>query len=509
MPEEWKRPDKPSKCTFKLTSKLSESPHQHVNLQQRSAISDNVLETVGNTPLVRMHKLPKNEKIACEVLAKCEFMNPGGSVKDRIAVRMVLDAEKIGQLKAHDMIIEPTSGNTGIGLALAAAVKNYRCTILLPEKMSQEKISVLKALGAEIVRTRTSANFDDEDSHLRIADRMQKESPSDRHILNQYTNPSNPIAHFDGTAAEIIRDCGDKPPDMVVMTAGTGGTICGVARRIKQELPNCLVIGVDPRGSILAKPDQLNKKYDGSGIYHVEGIGYDFLPTVIEHDYVDKWYKSDDKTTFELARRLIRDEGFLCGGSSGSAIWGTLMAIRDYKFDQDASKRVVVLLPDSVRNYMTKFLSDDWMLCRGFLDFPAESAFLQKLSGKSLDKLVQQLAKPISCSPQQTVQEAIKQIKQKNCLSNGFALVTQGDTVIGVVDQKQLVKKLLTNTLALSDPISKAMNKEFLRVECTDEGSSLVSVARLLMTEPYCVLLGHSSGPFLIHDAHLLATAVE
>ncbi len=243
-------------------------------------------------------------------MAKCEYFNAGGSVKDRIGKRMVEDAEKSGRIKKGDTLIEPTSGNTGIGLALAAAVKGYKMIITLPEKMSQEKVDVLKALGAQIIRTPTEAAWDSPESHIGVAKKLHKEIPNS-HILDQYSNPSNPLAHYDGTAEEIIQQC-DGNVDMVVITAGTGGTLTGIARKIKEKAPQCKVIAVDPDGSILALPESLNGAIHS---YKVEGIGYDFIPTVLDRssELVDKWYKSFDKESFVMARRLIKEEGLLCG----------------------------------------------------------------------------------------------------------------------------------------------------------------------------------------------------
>jgi cystathionine beta-synthase len=299
------------------------------------------------------------------MLVKCEYFNAGGSVKDRIGRRMIEEAEKAGILKPGiSTIIEPTSGNTGIGLALAGAVKGYRVIITLPEKMSKEKVDVLKAFGAEIIRTPTEAAWDSPESHIGVAKKLNAEIPNSV-ILDQYSNPNNPLAHYYGTAEEILDAC-DGQLDMVVGGAGTGGTITGVAKRLKEVLPNIKVVAADPYGSILAKPDELNSEIS---TYQVEGIGYDFIPKVLEHQYIDKWIKTDDKTSFTLARRLIREEGLLCGGSSGSAMQAALQAARSLKKGQ----RCVVILPDSVRNYMTKFLSDEWMAEHGFLDTPAPS----------------------------------------------------------------------------------------------------------------------------------------
>jgi cystathionine beta-synthase len=317
----------------------------------RSAILDSILDATGMTPMVRLSRIGRD--LPCELLGKCEFMNPGGSVKDRIGVKMLLDAEREGRIKPGDTLIEPTSGNTGIGLAMAAAVRGYRVIITMPEKMSQEKQVVLEALGAEIIRTPTEAAWDAPESHIGVARRLRDIIPNS-HILDQYANPSNPGAHEDGTGREIIDQCGGKL-DAVVMTAGTGGTITGVAKVIKREIPDCKVIGVDPEGSILAGPSEIKS-------YKVEGIGYDFIPDVLDRRLVDRWIKSNDRDSFLIARQLIRQEGLLIGGSSGAAVWAALQVCRDL----GPNKRVVVILPDSIRNYLTKFADDRWMRQQGF-----------------------------------------------------------------------------------------------------------------------------------------------
>ena len=315
-------------------------------------ILDSILEATGHTPLVRLSRIGKG--LPGELLAKCEFMNPGGSVKDRIGIRMLIDAERSGRIKPGDTLIESTSGNTGIGIAMAAAVRGYRVIITMPEKMSQEKQVVLEALGAEIIRTPTEAAWDSPDSHIGVARRLKDVIPNS-HILDQYSNPSNPAAHEEGTGREILDQTGGNL-DAIVMTAGTGGTITGVAKVIKREAPRCKVIGVDPEGSILAGPGEIRS-------YKVEGIGYDFIPDVLDRRLVDTWIKSNDRDSFRVARQLIRQEGLLCGGSSGSAVWAAMQVCRDL----GPGKRVVVILPDSIRNYLTKFADDRWMRQQGFV----------------------------------------------------------------------------------------------------------------------------------------------
>lgn len=307
---------------------------------------NNILEAIGRTPLVKINRVTK--EFPCNVFAKCEFLNPGGSVKDRIGYNMVVEAEKSGKIKRGDTLIEPTSGNTGIGIALAGAVFGYRVIITLPEKMSREKQVILAALGAEIIRTPTEAPSHSPESHIGVALRLQKEIPN-AHILDQYANPANPSAHYNGTAQEILDDLNGQV-DMLVVSAGTGGTITGVAKKLKEKNPKCIVVGVDPVGSILGGGEEV-------GSYLVEGIGYDFVPDVLDRSLVDVWVKTEDRESFRMARRLIKEEGFLCGGSSGATMLGVMQEARKLKEDQNC----VVILSDGVRNYMTKFVDDQWM----------------------------------------------------------------------------------------------------------------------------------------------------
>ena len=309
-------------------------------------IIDNILDAVGNTPVVRLNKIGTNLK--CKLYGKCEFFNSGGSVKDRIGVNMIEEAEKSGKIKPGDVLIEPTSGNTGIGLALSAAVKGYKMIITMPEKMSKEKEVVLKALGATIYRTPTEAAWDHPDSHISLAKDLNKEIPNS-YILDQYSNDANPSAHYKYTAKEIIDDLGEDLK-MLVSGVGTGGTISGIAKKLKEFNPEIQIIGVDPEGSILGGGEEIYP-------YHVEGIGYDFFPEVLDNSLIDQYIKCNDKDSFIMARRLIKEEGLLCGGSSGSAVWAALSAAKNLK----SNDICLVILPDSIRNYLSKFVDDDWM----------------------------------------------------------------------------------------------------------------------------------------------------
>ena len=314
-------------------------------------IHDNVLSTIGDTPIVKINKIAKN--LDCNVYAKCEFFNPGGSIKDRIGWNMVEEAEKSGRIKPGDILIEPTSGNTGQGIAIAAAVKGYKCIIIMPEKMSQEKQIAIEALGAKIVRTPTEALSSDPESHISVAKKLNSELDNS-HILDQYSNPANPDAHYYGTAEEIIKDFSDNL-DMVVMSVGTGGTITGVAKRLKEKIPQISIVGADPEGSILGGGDEISS-------YLVEGIGYDFFPDVLDNSLVDRYIKTRDEESFIMARRIIKEEGLLCGGSCGATMVAALQAASSLKKGQNC----LVILADGIRNYMTKFPNDDWMKEKGF-----------------------------------------------------------------------------------------------------------------------------------------------
>ncbi|XP_048486350.1 cystathionine beta-synthase [Plutella xylostella] len=444
-------------------------------LDRNQKIQPDILEVIGNTPLVKLNNIPKSEGLKCEMYAKCEFLNPGGSVKDRIAYRMVLDAEKKGILiRGKSVIIEPTSGNTGIGLALAAAVRGYRCIIVLPEKMSDEKVNTLNALGAEIVRTPTEAASADPDSNISVARRLAGEIPH-AVLLDQYNNPCNPLAHYDGTAEEILWSLDDDVA-MVVVGAGTSGTVSGAGHKLRERCPACVLVGVDPRGSILAQPDHLNET--DVQFYEVEGIGYDFLPRALDRSVVDRWVKVDDAQGLQMARRLIREEGLLCGGSSGSAMAGAIEAARSLKEGQ----KCVVLLPDSIRNYMTKFISDQWMETRDFK--PVEDRENVWWWKNEVNSALASQVPSISLSA--TPIEALTKLKTSRAPL--LTVLNDKGSLVGVFTSDYARRRLANLAGSPADSLDKFLVKKYSRLDLASR-PTLGKVSRMLDIANFVVLV--------------------
>jgi len=300
----------------------------------------NILETIGHTPLVKLNKLTRG--ITSTIYVKIESFNPGGSAKDRVGLKMIEAAEREGLLKPGGTIVEATAGNTGVGLAMVAAIKGYRCIFVMPDKMSMDKVNLLKAYGAEVVITPTSVAPDSPESYNGVADRLAKEIPGG-YRPNQFTNPNNPLSHYLSTGPEIWEDSGGKI-DVFVAGMGTGGTISGTAKYLKEKNPKITFVGADPEGSILSG--------DSPRSYKVEGIGEDFIPKTFNRQMVDEMVRVSDKDSFNTARRLAQEEGILAGGSSGTAVAAALK----YAQRLETPQYIVVLLPDTGRNYITGFI---------------------------------------------------------------------------------------------------------------------------------------------------------
>ncbi|CAD6565763.1 MAG: cystathionine beta-synthase [Alectoria sarmentosa] len=433
-------------------------------------VMDTITQQIGNTPMVKLNKIPQSLGIEATIYAKLEYFNAGGSVKDRIALRMIEEAERKGRIKPGDTLIEPTSGNTGIGLALVAAVKGYKTIITLPEKMSPEKVAVLRSLNATIIRTPTQAAFDSPESHIGVARRLQKEMPN-AHILDQYGNLDNPLAHEYGTAEEVWEQTEGRIT-AIVAGAGTGGTITGLARGLRKHKKDVKIIAADPYGSILAMPTTLNNMYANES-YKVEGIGYDFVPDVLDQGTVDHWYKTDDREAFAYARRLIAEEGLLVGGSSGSAIAAMVKSVKELELGKDDV--VVVILPDSIRSYLSKFVDDDWLAANDLLPptpppsnpqsptLPAQHIRSSKSASKDRSPFKDATIRTLRLKPVTTVQtttpctEAIETMREKGFDQLPVLAASGKKRLVGLVTLGNLLSWISQGRATGKSPIEEVM----------------------------------------------------
>lgn len=390
---------------------------------------DNIVQTIGNTPLVHLKSLTRD--LACVVLAKVEFFNPGGSVKDRIGWTIIEDAEKSGMLKPGGTIVEATSGNTGVGLAMAAALKGYRCIFVMPDKMSQEKILLLRAFGARVVVTPTAVAPEDPRSYYSVAHQLVTETPN-AILANQYHNPVNPQSHYDMTGPEIWRQTAGKITHFVT-GMGTGGTITGVGRYLKEQNPRVKVIGVDPLGSILYELHRSGKTVAAES-YKVEGIGEDFLPGTTDLSVIDEIVQVNDRESLLMTRRLVREEGIFAGGSCGAAVIGAIKYAREHKLGPD--DLMVVILPDSGSRYLSKVFDDDWMRENGFL----ESAWVDF---RAVDiQTTKASATLIMAQPTDLMTAVVAQMKQYGV--SQLPVVDGDGRLLGVVTEIDLLNHMLT-----------------------------------------------------------------
>ena len=430
---------------------------------------DNILQAVGGTPLVRLNRMTRG--IKSTVYVKPEMLNPGGSVKDRIGIAMIAAAEREGKLKPGGTIIEATAGNTGAGLAQVAAIKGYRCLFVLPDKMSQEKINLLRAYGAEIVITPTSVPPDSPESYNGTADRLAREIPNSFRP-NQFENPNNPRAHYLTTGPEIWEASGGKV-EVFVAGIGTGGTISGTAQFLKEQNPKITIVGADPAGSILSG--------DTPKAYKVEGIGEDFIPKTFNRQLVDEMVRVTDEESFLTARRLAREEGILAGGSSGTALAAAL------KFAQRLGqpKYIVVLLPDTGRNYITKIYSDPWMIENGFLrENRSKVAHVQ-------DALSTKKAFPplIYVSPRDNLICAITRMQEHNISQ---LPVIEGNKIVGSINEESAMKLLHDGVDFKEQQIGAVMGKP---LPSLDGETDISEAFRLLLSGASAIVVTQDGTP--------------
>ncbi len=438
-------------------------------------VYDTVLDLIGNTPLVRLDRIARYVKPT--ILGKLEYCNPGGSVKDRIGIRMIENAERDGLLRPGGTIVEPTSGNTGVGLAMAAAIKGYRCIFVMPDKMSAEKIALLKAYGAEVVITPTAVPPDSPESYYRVADRLAQETTGGFQP-NQYFNQANPETHYRTTGPEIWRQTGGKI-DVFVAGVGTGGTISGTGKYLKEQNPDILVVGADPEGSILSG-GQLRP-------YKIEGIGEDFFPGTFDPEIIGRWIRVGDKDSFRAARRITREEGILVGGSCGTAMHAALQGAEE----MDEDKVIVVLLPDSGRSYLSKVYNDQWMQDNGYLErLPATLRvhdLLQYRHG--------QLPELVAVGPGETVGRAIDMLQEFGISQMPVAQWTNGHTVtdiIGSIQEKSLLARVFREPDMVESRVSDVMDPPLETVDVLQDVEALIGP---LLGEDTALIATHGQSP--------------
>lgn len=410
-------------------------------------VFESVLDAIGDTPLVRLSRLGAGLKP--RIYGKLEFMNPAGSIKDRIAKRIIEHAEKTGELKPGGTIIEATSGNTGMGLAMMAAVKGYKCIFVMPDKMSDEKIKALRAFGAQVVITPTAVEPEDPRSYYSVADKLVKETPKSFYA-NQYHNPQNPETHYLSTGPEIWEQT-DGQIDVLVAGLGTGGTISGISRFLKEKNPDIKIVGVDPVGSLYYDYFQTGALTDAYS-YKVEGIGEDFLPSTMSFEHVDEVVRVNDRESFLTARDVVRIEGIYAGGSTGSAVAGAIQYAKNHNEDM----MMVVIMPDGASRYLSKLYDDGWMRENRFLNQELRLGAVRDL----LEHLSQ--ASVITAVSGEPVGEVIKRMKK-----HGFSqlpILGENGNIIGLVHESKVLEAVLEESNAVEHPIDALMESNYCTV---------------------------------------------
>ena len=447
----------------------------------------NILETIGNTPLVKLNSVTK--EIDALVLAKVETFNPGNSVKDRMALKMIEDAEADGRLQPGGTIIEGTSGNTGMGLALAAIVKGYKCIFVISDKQSKEKMDILRAVGAEVVVCPTNVEPDDPRSYYSVSKRLGEETPNSWYV-NQYDNPSNAIAHYEQTGPEIWEQTEGKITHFVV-GVGTGGTISGTAKYLKEKNPNIKIWGVDTYGSVF-------KKYHETGIfdeneiypYITEGIGEDILPKNVDFSLIDGFTKVTDKDAAVYTRKIAKEEGIFVGNSAGSAIKGLLQLKNEFKPDDV----VVVLFHDHGSRYVGKMFNDDWMRDRGFLEEEITTA--EELIKDHINKPL------ITVQTEELVAHAIERMRT---FKISQIPVKDVSGFVGSVDEATLLRSYLEDKDITDKPIKEVMSKAYPIVK---KSASIEDVSKLISKENQAVLVDLEDGRYHIITKYDIINAI-
>jgi cystathionine beta-synthase len=416
------------------------------------AIADSILDTIGATPLVRLSRLCPG--VATPIVAKVEAFNPGGSIKDRVAVSLIEAAEREGRLRAGGTIVEPTSGNTGTGLAVAARLRGYRVIAVMPDKMSREKIDLLRAYGAEVVVAPTNVPPESPESYYRVAERLAAEIPG-AFQPNQYLNPANPAAHYASTGPEIWEQTGGRVTHLVA-GVGTGGTITGTGRYLKERNPELVVVGADPVGSIYSGGEENVKPY------LVEGVGEDFWPQTFDPQVVDRWVTVSDRESFLMTRRLAQTEGILAGGSGGTALVAAVQVARELG-DPDAL--VTVILPDGGRSYLSKIWSDAWMRENGFLERPAEHAVGDVLRAK---REAGEMPPLVTVHTHQKVRDAVALLHEHRVSQLPVVSAHDPESIVGSVGERGLLRHAVSDAALLDADIVDVMEAPFPAVAATD-----------------------------------------
>ncbi len=439
-------------------------------------IRDSILDTIGETPLVRLSRI--GARVRPQLLAKLELFNPGGSIKDRVAVALIEAAERDGHLHPGGTIIEPTSGNTGTGLAIAARLKGYKVIAVMPDKMSREKIDLLRAYGAEVVLAPTDVPPDSPRSYYRVADRLTSEIPG-AFQPNQYRNPANPQAHYDSTGPELWEQTGGRMTHLVI-GVGTGGTITGTTRYVRERQPDLVVVGVDPEGSIYSGGE------DNVHPYLIEGVGEDFWPQTFDPSVVDRWVTVSDRDAFLTTRRLAQDEGILAGGSGGMALHGALEIASEI---EDPEAMVVVVLPDGGRSYLSKIYSDGWMRQHGFVerdhDLLVGDVLTQKAEAGQTPTL-------LSVSADHPVREAVALLQQHGVSQLPVVSSDNGGQVVGAIRERGLLRHAATDPSLLDAQIEQVMEPPFPSVSVDDPARAAIE---LLVGDQQALLVTRNGQP--------------